>query len=156
MNGKGARLDWSTLSADQQRVMMSGIERDFLSDVLVFWMDRTDVEFSNRGYKYVPQLVEAAKFLIENGLLTLVPNQSPPDQLSTTSALEIVSKFENWWVYDPAMSAGDVEDHGRDPTGAGVRASRAYSYLLTDTNHGEYSIENWSPPTSMDHIERVD
>jgi hypothetical protein len=155
MTETGDTLDWNSLTSDQQRVMMSGIERHLLSDVLIFWANREDVEHSNRGYKYVPPLMEAAKFLIEKGLLTVVPNQRPPQELSATSALEIVSDFDNWWVYNPEMSADDVEDNGVDPMGRDTGSTIARDYVLTDTNHAGYSIVNWAPPTSMDHAERV-
>jgi hypothetical protein len=152
MSDGKASLDWAALSADRQRVMMSGVERHFLSEVVVHWMALSDADFSNRGYKYVPSLMKVATSLVEEGLLTVVPNETTPQPLTKGDALAVASDFGKWWVYDPELSDEDPEDNGADPVGDELRSSRGVSYLLTDTNHGDYSIINWSPPSPMDPI----
>jgi hypothetical protein len=94
--------------------------------------------------------MEAAKRLIQKGLIAVVPNGAPPLELSAKASFEIVSDFDNWWRYNPALFDDDDEDSGTNPIESGAPWIGGSDYLLTDTNHGQYSIVNWAPPSSLD------
>jgi len=139
-------------------VLAAGIERDDLTSVVPSYLPEPDVYYPNRGYRYVAPLMDASIRLIEKGLLAVVPQLTPgpPRELTGVEAITIVSDINNWWRYDPGLTIlGDVdpEDNGVNPIPGGLPAIKSLddsAFLLTDTDHGQYEIRNWTPPTALE------
>jgi hypothetical protein len=90
-------LGWNDLTREQRHVLDGCFHEDELAVILAGWVGSPDL--SIRG-PYVPPLAEAAKFLIEHGLVEVLAQERPIGEsafLSAPDGADIVMTYNNWW-----------------------------------------------------------
>ncbi len=151
MISENSDVNWDLLDVDEQRVLFSAIEREYLIFLHLRHMPTEELLTPNRGYLYVPALMSAAKRLVDQGLAAVVPTQrpGPPLEMPREDALAVLSDFNNWWRFDPSDVSTEPK-HNPIPGGLPpISVLDEPPYQLTDTNHGLHRVLNWAVPPRM-------
>ncbi|WP_345764776.1 hypothetical protein [Diaminobutyricibacter sp. McL0608] len=153
---EGAIPSWEDLTEAEQLVLDESFEYEPLWVVLNGWVTNEDAPYWNRKQKYVTELAEAARHLVELGLIEVYETRESDTVddilLQQQEALDVVLDHDNWWSYDSEANWDPAEDTSVYDIGPASAQSPTRIYALYGTPSGnQVSIMRklWPPMSSV-------
>jgi hypothetical protein len=143
------------LSPDELRVMDALVDNDTLAFFSKFSVAVRDIDFPNRGYRYVPRLMAACLSMIDRGIMLISYYDGDASKwviLSAEESRAIVSDINNWWRYDPAVSGDDPDDDGTNPIPGGLLGKVDWKYHMHDPLWGVRPMDGWRHKTNLEPL----